>query len=177
MSEWYELVGHSFTSLGDGMSLQHHFAFSISLPLTTGSRWIAYYHWLEGSQSNRPPESLSIRGKETKIASGLGLAPIKFPSDEGYPKDIIKGEPTTKLNYTRFTTGDVLIRLDVGGQKPRVVLDFRMAEPQTSPKHEEFSWNGFVVSWPANSEKGGRKQVLGKNAWWNATHDYWRPAR
>src|SRR5262249_2923683 len=61
--------------------------------------------------------------------------------------------------------------------KPRVVLDFRMAEPQTSPKHEEFSWNGFVVSWPANSEKGGRKQVLGKNAWWNATHDYWRPAR
>jgi hypothetical protein len=159
----YELVGHRFLSRGDSMSLLHHFTFSISLRLASGSKWIAYYHWVEGGFSHQPKNLSNM--KSVPVASGRGVQPVSYRRAEVWPKDVIKGEPNTILRYIRYQGASaVLLRLNAHGVFPP--LDFRMTELTPSSTQEDFTYNGITALWG--------EQVLGSSVWGKAPLEEWR---
>jgi hypothetical protein len=159
----YELVGHRFYAYEGSMSLVHRLTFSISLPLSTGKKWIAYYYWKEGGSE---PEDL----KKMIVATGREFAPLPYRSSEVFPKDIIKKEPFSILRYIRYKDASgVLLHLNVQGVSPP--LEFRMKEPARSQADEAFTYKGITVLF-----SGGKKeQVLSESGvWGEAPAEEWR---
>ena len=147
MSDQYELVGHNFWARGSDLALQQGFAFSISLPLASGSSWVSYYIWLEKSTASRMSH-LDLLGKLSVIANGAHAHRTyqTFP-DASFPKDILDWDSTrATLDYSR-KQGDaaVSLMLVVPRKIPRV-LRFRMFEPNSAKGSETVAMDGFVGS-------------------------------
>jgi hypothetical protein len=159
----YELVGHRFYAYEGSMSLVHRLTFSISLRLSTGKKWIAYYYWKEGGPEPEDP-------KKVIVATGREVVPIPYRSAESFPKDIITGEPFSILRYSRHKRASVvMLSLNVHGVFPP--LEFRMKEPTPSHTEEAFTYKGITVLF-----SGGKlEQVLsGSGVWSEAPAEEWR---
>jgi hypothetical protein len=167
MSDQYELVGHNFWLRGTDLALQHAFAFSISLPLASGSSWVSYYVWLEKSTASRISD-LDLLGKLSVIANGAHAHRTyqTFP-DASFPKDILDWDSTrATLHYSR-RQGDaaVSLMLVVPTKMPRV-LRFRMFEPNPAKENETVVMDGFVGSVAAR--RSGQQYLVQGGPWAHA---------
>lgn len=158
MGNQCEIVGHNFWVRATDLAQRHGFAFSVTLRLATGGRWIAYFVWQEKGTPSQLKNVQNL-GKLSFIASGAGSVSgyQTFP-DVSFPKEILDYDPTqASLRYTRMQYAKgVRLTMKVQRTPPRL-LHFYMLESRPAVGNETLVMDGLVSNFAPNRDS---EQVL-----------------
>jgi hypothetical protein len=147
--EIYEVRGLQFiaVTIGNSLALKHYCTFAVSLRLPSGSYWVSYYHFKEGTSDE---DFRNPSGVPSIIARGRNAIPSNFKFEGGmHPSDVLDYESRATLDYThQSNTNLVTIKLESFGEKRRT-LYFKLVQPASTPAADHFSYSGRVGLWEA----------------------------
>ena len=172
----YEVRGLKFTTISNNMAMSHRCTFAISLPLASGSYWVAHYLFLDDTGYTG---NVQLSDPKSVVAKGSGAPPGHLNSDAVWPKEVLEPPNSdvprskAKLRYIRKKgTKAAVVQIDVWAKKFHTV-QFSLLEETAASADGMIAMDG-KVSLAEQSDYS--PQILQRGPWGSPKDSEYRPS-